>query len=161
MVLDVNNYVQSCALFHCPHSLSQSRLCGEIQYVCGYETLDLLGVTGTGVKSRIHTDKAGRKQRIRTVIRVPWAERLHLGKVGSEYCLHCKWHITFSFCLLPLFWLLTAASRWCHRLASAKCSSSFEWLGKAQTLKVSHLTLCVSVLYVLLTMITCQINLCV
>lgn len=22
---------------------------------------------------------------------------------------------------------------WCHRLASAKCSSSFEWLGKAQT----------------------------
>lgn len=99
------------ALLPCPHSFSQSRLHGQIQYVCNYETLTLIGVTETGVNLEFTLTKQGGSKELKRHMCHRQRDWLHSGKVGCEYCLHCKWHVTFSFRLLPLFWLPTAAPR--------------------------------------------------
>lgn len=135
--MDVYNYAQSCVLSHFPHSFSQSRFHSQIQYVCGYETLALIAVTETGGRFWTHTAIQGGQPRSQTAILVPRVERLIASGEGGllnaasivngilpflSVCSHC-----FDYWQQP--------PGWCRRLASAKCSSSFECLGKAQTFK--------------------------
>lgn len=124
------------ALLHCPHPFSQSRLHGQIQHVRGYETLTLIGVRDRS-ESWVHTDKAEREQGIQTAYvcvtgretdgtRGRWAGNTASIVNGMLRFLSVCFH-RFDYRQQP--------PGWCHRLASAKCSSSVEWLGKAQTFK--------------------------
>lgn len=147
MGMGVNNCVQSCA-----RSFSQSRMRGQIQHVYRSGNPELTR-TKQGWSHELKQQYVCHRQ----------GDGLHLGKVDCECAsvVHSIWS-PFLSVYFHCFHDWQQPLGWRHRLASAKCSSSScEWLGKAQTVKVSHLTLCVSVLYVLLTMVTCPINPCV